>query len=158
MSTSVICPGSFDPPTLGHLDVFHRVAASFDRVVIAVVVNPDKAGTFTPEERLELIAASLGEHEHVELITFEGLLVDLCRDQGIRVVCKGLRTVGDFEYEHQMAQMNRHLAGVETVFLSSAPEHAHLSSSLIKQIAAAGGPLTGLVSPPVQAALQARYA
>lgn len=157
MSTKVIIPGSFDPPTLGHLDVFRRAAARFERVEIAVVRNPDKAGTFTPEERLALIEASLADLDNVATLTFEGLLVDLCRNRGIMTVCKGLRSVSDFEYELQMAQMNRHMAGVETVFLATSPQHSHLSSSLVKQIAAAGGSVEGLVSTPVHDALRQRF-
>jgi pantetheine-phosphate adenylyltransferase len=158
VSVEVICPGSFDPITLGHLDVFERAARRFDRVVIAVLGNPRKEGLFTVEERMELIATETAHLDNVEVDRFQGLLVDFCADRGIDIVCKGLRGVGDFEYEQQMAQMNQHIGGVETLFVSSSPEHGHLSSSLVKEVARAGGRIDGTVPPAVEAALRARFA
>lgn len=158
MSVSVICPGSFDPITLGHLDVFERAARRFDRVVVAVLGNPRKEGLFTVEERMELIATETAHLENLVVERFQGLLVDFCADREIGVVCKGLRGLGDFEYEQQMAQMNQHIGDVETLFVSSSPQHGHLSSSLVKEIARAGGRLEGTVPPAVEAALRARFA
>lgn len=158
MSVAVICPGSFDPITLGHLDVFERVSRRFDRVVIAVLANPRKEGLFTVEERMALIAAETAHLDNVEVARFQGLLVDFCADRGIGIVCKGLRGAGDFEYEQQMAQMNEHIGDIETLFVSTSPGHAHLSSSLVKEVARAGGRIEGTVPPAVEAALRARFA
>ena len=156
MSVNVICPGSFDPVTLGHLDVFERAATTYDHVVVAVVGNPSKSGMFDVDERIALIEAELTSLDNVEVIAYQGLLVDLCRERDIMTLCKGLRSTGDFEYELQMAQMNRHLAGVETVLMASAPEHAHVSSSLVKEIVRAGGSASGLVPAAVERALAAK--
>lgn len=156
MSVAAVCPGSFDPITLGHLDIIERVSACFPRVVVAVLVNPGKRALFSVEERVELIAAETAGLGNVEVDRFEGLLVDYCRGRGIGVVCKGLRAVSDFEYELQMAQMNQRIGGVQTMFLSTSPEHSYLSSSLIKEVARYGGPVTGTVPPRVEAALQAK--
>lgn len=158
MSVAAVCPGSFDPITLGHLDVVTRAANRFDHVLVAVLDNPRKQGLFDVDERVELIRAETAHLDDVEVTRFQGLLVDLCRERGIGIVCKGLRAVSDFEYELQMAQMNRRIADVETVFLATAPEHSHLSSSLIKEVARLGGPVGGTVSPRVEAALRAKLA
>ena len=158
MSVEVVCPGSFDPITLGHLDVFERVSRRFDRVVIAVLGNPRKHGLFTVEERIELITTETAHLDNVEVDRFQGLLVDFCADLGIGIVCKGLRGAGDFEYEQQMAQMNQHIGDLETLFVSSSPAHGHLSSSLVKEVARAGGRIEGTVPPAVEAALRARFA
>jgi pantetheine-phosphate adenylyltransferase len=157
VSVRVVCPGSFDPITLGHLDVITRAADAFDEVVVAVIENPNKQGLFTIDERLALIAGELDHLPNVEVDRFQGLLVDYCHARGIGVVCKGLRAVSDFEYELQMAQMNRRIGDVETVFLTTSPEHSFLSSSLVKEIARLGGPIEG-VTPQVEAALRARFA
>ena len=158
MSVAVICPGSFDPITLGHLDVFERASRRFDRVVIAVLGNPRKEGLFTVEERMELITTETAHLDNVEVDRFQGLLVDFCADRGIGIVCKGLRGGGDFEYEQQMAQMNQHIGDLETLFVSTSPAHGHLSSSLVKEVARAGGRIEGTVPPAVEAALRARFA
>lgn len=158
MSVEVICPGSFDPITLGHLDVFERVSRRFDRVVIAVLGNPRKHGLFSVDERIELIATETAHLDNVEVDRFQGLLVDFCADRGIGIVCKGLRGGADFEYEQQMAQMNQHIGDLETLFVSSSPAHGHLSSSLVKEVARAGGRIEGTVPPAVEAALRARFA
>ncbi len=158
MSVAVICPGSFDPITLGHLDVFERASRRFDRVVIAVLGNPRKEGLFTVEERMELIATETAHLDNIEVDRFQGLLVDFCADRGIGIVCKGLRGGGDFEYEQQMAQMNQHIGDLETLFVSTSPAHGHLSSSLVKEVARAGGRIEGTVPPAVEAALRARFA
>ena len=140
-----VCPGSFDPVTNGHVDVIKRAAALYDELVVAVLVNPGKAGLFSVEERIELIRDAVSDLPHVTVDSFEGLLVDYCRVHDIPVIVKGLRAVGDFEYELQMAQMNRELAGVETLFVPTAPQVGHLSSSLVKQIATFGGDVSRLV-------------
>ncbi len=156
MSVTVVCPGSFDPATAGHLDVFERAAARFDRVVVAVLGNPNKQGTFTVAERCELIAAETAHLDNLEVDRFEGLLVDYCRAHGIDLVCKGIRGAADMDYELQMAQMNRRVGGVETVFVSASPEHTFLSSSLIKEVVRGGGEVTGLVPPRIAEALHRR--
>ena len=140
-----MCPGSFDPVTNGHVDVIARAAALYDELVVAVLVNPGKAGLFSVEERMELLREAVAELPNVVVDSFSGLLVDSCRSHDIPVVVKGLRAVGDFEYELQMAQMNRELAGVETLFVPTAPQVGHLSSSLVKQIATFGGDVSRLV-------------
>lgn len=157
MSVSAVVPGSFDPITMGHLDIIERVAARFDRVVVAVLENPRKEGLFTVDERLELIREQTAGLGDVEVARFQGLLVDFCTANDLGIIVKGLRAVSDFEYEVQMAQMNHRMAGVETLFLSTAPEHSYLSSSLVKEIARWGGPLEGTVPPAVEVALRARY-
>ncbi len=140
-----VCPGSFDPVTNGHVDVIYRAAALYDELVVAVLVNPGKAGLFSVEDRIELIRDAVADLPHVTVDSFEGLLVDYCRVHDIPVIVKGLRAIGDFDYELQMAQMNRELAGVETLFVPTAPQVGHLSSSLVKQIATFGGDVSRLV-------------
>jgi pantetheine-phosphate adenylyltransferase len=157
VTVAAVVPGSFDPITMGHVDIIERVADRFDRVVVAVLENPRKEGLFSVEERLELIRAEVGERPNVEVDRFQGLLVDFCAANDLDIIVKGLRAVSDFEYELQMAQMNQRMGGVETLFLSTSPEHSYLSSSLIKEIARWGGPLAGTVPPAVEAALRARY-
>ncbi len=140
-----VCPGSFDPVTNGHVDVINRVAGLYDELVVAVLVNPGKAGLFSVDERMELLREAVADTPNVVVDSFSGLLVDYCRSHDVPVVVKGLRAVGDFEYELQMAQMNRELAGVETLFVPTAPQVGHLSSSLVKQIATFGGDVSRLV-------------
>lgn len=152
--TAALCPGSFDPPTNGHVDVIERCLGVFDRVVVAVVRNPSKDSMFTAEERVEMIRQEFGDR--VELEAFDGLLVDFARTMGVDVIVKGLRAVGDFDYELQMAQMNRTLTGVETVFLPTNPEWSYLSSSLVREVARLGGEYRGLVPDHVAAALEER--
>jgi pantetheine-phosphate adenylyltransferase len=150
-----VCPGSYDPVTLGHLDVIDRASALFDEVVVAVLHNPDKRGTFDVPERLRLLQESLGDRTGVRVLEFGGrLLVDVCREVDAPVVVKGLRGSTDFAYERPMATMNRHLSGVETLFLPGDPGLDHVSSSLVKQVAAYGGDVAGLVPEPVRKALQ----
>ncbi|QXG76928.1 pantetheine-phosphate adenylyltransferase [Modestobacter sp. L9-4] len=151
-----VCPGSFDPVTNGHVDVITRAAALYDELVVAVLVNPGKAGLFGVDERMELLRAAVGSCPNVTVTSFEGLLVDWCRSHGVPVIVKGLRAVGDFEYELQMAQMNRELAGIETLFVPTAPQVGHLSSSLVKQVARFGGDVSSLVPPAVNDRLVAR--
>jgi pantetheine-phosphate adenylyltransferase len=151
-----VCPGSFDPVTNGHVDVINRAAALYDELVVAVLVNPGKAGLFAVEERMELLREAVAGLPNVTVDSFHGLLVDYCRGHDIPVIVKGLRAVSDFEYELQMAQMNRELAGVETLFVPTAPQVAHLSSSLVKQIAQFGGDVSHLVPKAVHERLLAQ--
>jgi pantetheine-phosphate adenylyltransferase len=158
VSVTAVVPGSFDPITMGHLAIIRRVASRIDRVVVAVLENPRKEGLFPVEQRLGLIGDEVADLGNVEVDRFQGLLVDFCTDRGIGLIVKGLRAVSDFEYELQMAQMNQRMAGVETLFLSTDPEHSYLSSSLVKEIARWGGPLEGTVPAAVEVALRARFA
>lgn len=155
--TVAVVPGSFDPPTLGHVDVIARAVAVFDRVVIAVVANPSKTPLFSAEERKAMLEDICGHWENTQVDHFAGLLVDFVQERGADVIVKGLRAVSDFEYELQMAQMNHHLSGVHTVFLPTSADHAYVSSSLVKEIGRFGGSLEGLVPPTVAAALKERY-
>jgi len=140
-----VCPGSFDPVTNGHVDVINRAAALYDELIVGVLVNPGKAGLFSVEERMELLRDAVADLPNVIVDSFEGLLVDYCRAHDVPVIVKGLRAFGDFEYELQMAQMNRELAGIDTLFVPTAPQVGHLSSSLVKQIATFGGDVSRLV-------------
>ncbi len=152
-----MCPGSYDPVTMGHVDVISRAARLYDEVVVAVLHNPAKRGAFGVEERVKLLDAALSAMPNVRIEVFAGkLLVDICREVGAQAIVKGLRGGTDFAYELPMAQMNRHLSGVETVFLPGDPRFGHVSSSLIKEVAALGGDITGLVPEGVRAALLAR--
>jgi pantetheine-phosphate adenylyltransferase len=151
-----VCPGSFDPVTNGHLDVIARAAKAFDRLVVAVSShpsNPAKMPLFTLEERIELIKEVTAHLEGIDVISFKGLLSELCRDVGADCVVKGIRAVSDFDYEMQMAQMNRRM-GVETVFLPTSPEFSYLSSSLMKEVVTLGGDINGLVPPVVEVRLK----
>ncbi len=149
----VVCPGSFDPPTLGHLDIIGRACRLFDQVTVAVLVNPDKSGLFSIAERLELLRETTSTWSNVTVDSFTGLLVDYCGRRNIDAIVKGLRAVSDFDYELQMAQMNSGLAGVDTLFIPTSPEYSFLSSSLVKQVATFGGDVSHLLPPEVVAAL-----
>lgn len=152
--TTALCPGSFDPPTYGHFDVIERALVIFDAVVVAVVANPHKEPMFTAAERVGLLTDVFGDRADIR--SFDGLLVDFAASAGVDVVVKGLRAVSDFDTELQMAQMNRSLAGVETVFLPTNPEWSYLSSSLVREVARLGGEYAGLVPPNVAKALEER--
>lgn len=154
--TRAVCPGSFDPITLGHLDIIGRTAGLFDELVVAVLINPDKRGLFSLDERLDLLRQTTAEWPNVVVDSFQGLLVDYCRDRGIGAIVKGIRAVSDFDYELQMAQMNKGLTGVDTFFLPTNPEFSFLSSSLVKQVAQYGGDVSRLLPPLVNEALQAK--
>lgn len=152
-----VCPGSFDPVTAGHLDVIRRATGLFDEVVVAVLGNQVKAGTFTLAERVEMLVDSLVDLPQVRVEAVSGgLLVDYCRSVGAVAVVKGLRSGTDFAYELPMALMNRHLTGLETVFLPGEPQLEHVSSSLVKEVAAHGGDVRGLVPDAVLARLTER--
>jgi pantetheine-phosphate adenylyltransferase len=168
VSAAAIYPGSFDPVTFGHLDIIARASALFPRLVVAVVGNPSKRPMFRAEERVALIEAEVASFaaladgpeqqrdRTVEVIAFDGLLVDLCAELGVTTVVKGLRGVGDLEIELRMAQMNLQIGAVETVFLGTAPEHSHLASSFVREIAGFGGRLDRAVPPAVERALRER--
>jgi pantetheine-phosphate adenylyltransferase len=149
-----VCPGSFDPVTNGHIDVIARMSPIFDEVVVAVLINKNKQGLFTTEERIELLRASLRDLPNVTVDSFHGLLVDFCTSRDIGVIVKGLRAVSDFDYELQMGQMNHQLAEVETLFMPTNPLYSFLSSSLVKEVAVFGGDVSKLVPEPVLAALR----
>jgi pantetheine-phosphate adenylyltransferase len=151
-----VCPGSFDPVTNGHLDVLARASRLYDEVTVAVLVNPGKSGLFEVAERIEMLREVTAELGNVRVDSFEGLLVDYCRERGIPVVVKGLRAVSDFDYELQMAQMNHRLTGLETFFVATNPEYSFLSSSLVKEVARWGGDVGGLVPDAVLARLRGR--
>ncbi len=142
---------------MGHVDVIQRAAALYDEVVVAVLYNQNKHGLFTPDERIALIEAEIGELKNVRTVAFHGrLLVDVCRELDIAAIVKGLRGETDYSYELPMAVMNRHLTGVETLFLPGDPRYTQVSSSLIKEVVRFGGDVSGLVSEPVRAQLEQR--
>jgi pantetheine-phosphate adenylyltransferase len=145
----VVCPGSFDPVTNGHLDVIGRASKLYDEVVVAVLINQSKKGLFSVDERLEMLREVTKEFGNIDVQSFEGLIVDFCRERGIPAIIKGLRAVSDFDYELQMAQMNNSLSGVETLFVATSPLYSFLSSSLVKEVAAYGGDVSGLVPAAV---------
>jgi len=154
----VVCPGSFDPVTNGHLDIISRAAAMYDEVVVAVLINVTKQGLFTVDERVELLREVTSQYGNVKIDRFHGLLVDFCATNGITAVIKGLRAVSDFEYEMQMAQMNYRMAKVETLFMTTNPLYSFLRSSLVKEIARYGGDVSGLVPETVLSRLRQRLA
>jgi pantetheine-phosphate adenylyltransferase len=156
--TKVVCPGSFDPVTNGHLDIVKRAARLFDEVVVAVLVNEKKQGLFSIDERLALLDRATSHLPNVTTGSFQGLLVDFCTDNGISAIVKGLRAVTDFDYELQMAQMNSSLTTVDTLFIPTTPEYSFLASSLVKEVAKHGGDVSGLVPDFVLTELKAKYA
>jgi len=161
VSGAAIYPGSFDPVTYGHLDIIARAATLFPRVVVAVVGNPSKQPMFSADERVALLRAEVaelagGRGDGVEVMAFDGLLVDLSGDLEITTIVKGLRGAGDLELELRMAQNNRDIGAVETVFLATAPERSHLASSFVREIARFGGRLDHAVPPAVERALRER--
>ena len=152
-----IFPGSFDPLTNGHVDIILRGAHLFDRSVIAILVNPDKSPLFTFGERIEIAREVFRDYPNVEVDSFEGLLVDYARRRGASAIVRGLRAISDFEYELQMALMNRRLhPDVETVFMMPAEPYTYVSSRLVKEVVALGGSVTGLVPPGVDERLRAK--
>ena len=156
-SVIAVYSGTFDPLTLGHEDVVRRAAQMFDRVVIAVARAVHKNTRFSLDERLALAQAALADCPNVQALPFDGLIVDFVRAQQAGVIVRGLRSLTDYDYETQMAGMNRHLAPeVDTVFLHTSASVQHISSTLVREIAKLGGDVSGLVSPPVLAALQER--
>ena len=154
MTLTALCPGTFDPVTNGHLDIVERASRLFDRVVVAVVENPSKQPLFSLEERVSMIKESIADLPNVEVDSFSGLLVDYAKRREVRIIVKGLRAITDFDYELQMAQMNRQLSDVETCFVPTSPKWSYLASSLVREVSAYGGDVTGLVPEHVRARLQ----
>ncbi|MBW3639342.1 MAG: pantetheine-phosphate adenylyltransferase [Actinobacteria bacterium] len=153
-----VCPGSFDPVTLGHLDIVERASKIYDSVTVAVLVNKTKSSLYTVAERMALLTQVTAEYGNVRVDSFHGLLVDYCKDHEIPVIVKGLRAISDFDYELQMAQMNHGLAGVETLFMTTNPLYSFLSSSLVKEVARYGGDVSTLVPELVHTSLTERMA
>jgi len=160
MSTATriaVCPGSFDPLTMGHVDIIERAARLFDRVIVAVLINQEKRPLFSLDERVEIIREVFAAKPNVEVDTFEGLLVDYAQQKRASVIIRGLRAVSDFEFEFQMALMNRHLSPeIETAFMMPAEQYTYISSRLIKEVFGLGGHIEGLVPPLVEQRLRAR--
>jgi len=155
MSTLAVYPGSFDPLTNGHVDIIERGARLFDRIIVAILVNAEKSPLFTMAERVEIARKVFTDHPNVEVDTFEGLLVDYVAKRRANVIVRGLRAVSDFEYEFQMALMNRRLnSKIETVFMMPAEQYSYISSRLIKEVFALGGRVHGLVPELVEARLR----
>ncbi len=154
----VVCPGSFDPITFGHLDIIERASNRFDEVVIAVLVNKTKSTLFTVEERIEMIKEVTSKYKNVKVDSWSGLLVDYCSENGISMIVKGLRAVTDFDYELQMSQINLQLKGIETIFMSTSPVHSFLSSSLVKEVASYGGDVSNYVPAEILNRLNKRLA
>ncbi len=154
---SVIYPGTFDPITNGHVDLTERASRLFDRVVVAIAANTKKSPLLTLEERIELARDALGHFPNVEILGFDHLMVDFAREVGAHAVLRGLRAVSDFEYEFQLANMNRALAGMESIFLTPAEQLSYISSSLIKEIASLGGDISEFVPASVVQALKQKF-
>jgi pantetheine-phosphate adenylyltransferase len=154
-----IYPGTFDPATLGHLDLIDRAAKLFDEVIVGVAENSDKKPLFTLDERVEMLKQAADGLDNVRVIGFNNLLIDCAREYNADTILRGLRAVSDFEYEFQLAAMNRHLdPGIETTFLTPSESYAFLSSTLIKEVASLGGDVTEFVPPQVIKALKRAYA
>jgi pantetheine-phosphate adenylyltransferase len=154
MTVSAMYPGTFDPITLGHEDLVRRALRLFDKVVVAIAENPGKEPMFTVQERVQLAKTTLADLDNVEVTGYSGLTVDFARENNLQVIVRGLRAVSDFEYEFQLASMNRHLTDeVETVFLTPTERFTFISSSLVREIATMGGDVTDFVSPKVKLAL-----
>ncbi|WGX98670.1 pantetheine-phosphate adenylyltransferase [Nocardioides sp. L-11A] len=151
--TRAVCPGSFDPVTNGHLDIFRRAAALFDELIVATGTNISKSRLFDPDERLEMLREACTELPNVTVMGFTGLIVDFCKEIDAHAIVKGLRGGNDYEYELPMAQMNAHLSGVETVFIPTTASLGYVSSSLVKEVASLGGDVAELVPPAVHARL-----
>ncbi|MDF2927679.1 MAG: pantetheine-phosphate adenylyltransferase [Paenibacillaceae bacterium] len=157
--TIAVCPGSFDPVTYGHLDIIHRASEIFDKVIVAVLNNASKSPLFTIQQRMELLVRVTGDIPNVEVDGFEDLLVNYIRKKNAHVIVKGLRAVSDFEYEMQMASVNRKLSDkIETFFMMSSTQYSYLSSSVVKQVAMFGGSVEDLVPEIVEKALQEKFA
>jgi pantetheine-phosphate adenylyltransferase len=155
MSTLAIYPGSFDPLTNGHVDIILRGARLFDRIVVAMLVNAEKSPLFTMDERVEIARAVFTDHPNVEIATFDGLLVDYVERRQAQVIVRGLRAISDFEFEFQMALMNRRLnPKIETIFMMPAEQYTYISSRLIKEVFALGGQVHGLVPELVEERLR----
>lgn len=155
---TALCPGSFDPVTNGHIDIIERTARHFDCVIVAVTRNPQKSQSrFGLEERQEMLADAIRHLGNVRIESLTGLVVDFAREHGAEAIVKGLRAVSDFEYELQMAQMNKRLSGIDTFFISTSPEYSFLSSSLVCEVAKFGGDVSAMVPAAVSARLVERF-
>lgn len=156
---TVVYPGSFDPITNGHADLIQRAARLFGKVIVGIARNISKKPLFTLDERIDLVRAAIGDLPNVHVMPIDGLLVDFVTGQNAQVILRGLRAVSDFEYEFQLATMNRHLRPqVETIFLTPAEQHSFISSSLVKEVARFGGDVSVFLHPTVAAALRERIA
>jgi pantetheine-phosphate adenylyltransferase len=156
--STALCPGSFDPVTLGHIDIIERASRHFDEVVVAVIRNPQKTQSlFTLEERQEMLRECTAHLANVSIEFFKGLLVEFAREHGADAIVKGLRAVSDFDYELQMAQMNQRLSGIDTFFLSTSPNYSFLSSSLVREVARYGGDVSSMVPAIVAKRLLDRF-
>jgi pantetheine-phosphate adenylyltransferase len=156
--STALCPGSFDPVTLGHIDIIERASRHFDEVVVAVIRNPQKTQSFfTLEERKEMLRECTASLPNIRIEFFKGLLVEFAKEHGADAIVKGLRAVTDFDYELQMAQMNQRLSGIDTFFLSTSPNYSFLSSSLVREVARYGGDVTSMVPPIVAKRLIDRF-
>jgi pantetheine-phosphate adenylyltransferase len=154
-----LCPGSFDPVTLGHLDIIERSARHFDEVIVAVIRNPQKTQSlFTLEERQQMLKETLSHLSNIRIEFFKGLLVEFAKEHQAEAIVKGLRAVSDFDYELQMAQMNQRLTGIDTFFLSTSPQYSFLSSSLVREVARFGGDVSGMVPKVVNDRLLEMFA
>lgn len=153
-----LCAGSFDPVHHGHLDIFTRAAAQFDELVVTVVVNPNKKTLFTLDERMQMVRDATAHIPNIRVASWQGLLVDFAREQGLGAIIKGLRNSADFDYELPMAQMNRKLTGIDTVFIAGDPAYGFLSSSLVKEVARLGGDVKDMLPSAVHKQLLARLA
>jgi pantetheine-phosphate adenylyltransferase len=158
MGLIALCPGTFDPVTNGHIDIFERAAARFDHVVVGVLENPGKEPLFGLEDRVGMLKEATTHIDRVEVVSFAGLLVDFAEARGIGAILKGLRGEGDVDFELKMAQMNRRLSGVETFFLPTSPQWSFISSSLIKEVVRFGGDVAGLVPDFVRDRLKEKLA
>ena len=157
MTVAVMYPGTFDPMTLGHEDLVRRASGLFDRVVVAIASNPGKAPMFSVEERVSLAKAVLTGMDNVEVVGYAGLTIEFAVQNDLQVIVRGLRAISDFEYEFQLANMNRHLTDeVETVFLTPTEKYTFISASMVREICTLGGDISDFVSPPVREALVAR--
>ncbi|GFO55219.1 phosphopantetheine adenylyltransferase [Geomonas sp. Red276] len=153
-----VYPGSFDPVTYGHLDIIERALKIFDGVIVAVARNSEKNALFTVRERIELLSEILADRPQARIETFDGLLVDFVRERDASVIVRGLRAVSDFEYEFQLAQMNRSITkDVETLFMMTSVPYSYLSSSIVKEVSSLNGPVEKLVPPVVKAALDRKF-
>ncbi len=157
MTVSAMYPGTFDPITLGHEDLVRRACRLFDKVVVAIAANPSKEPMFTLDERVALARTALADFKNVEVTGYEGLTVDFALEHDLQVIVRGLRAISDFEYEFQLANMNRHLTDeVETAFLTPTETYTYISSSLVREICTLGGDISEFVSPGVKTALMDR--
>jgi pantetheine-phosphate adenylyltransferase len=154
-----VYPGSFDPVTLGHLDIVKRASMMFDKVIVTVMHNSAKSSLFSVDERVKMIKEAVSEFKNVEVDSYDGLLIDYCKEKNIHIVVRGLRAITDFEYELQIAQTNRELShnNVDSVFLTTNLRYSYLSSSTVKEIASYGGEVSGMVSENVYKALELKY-